>query len=128
MANVASRSRSANTIDKIVGQNIRRYRRIADYTLSDFSEQIGISYQQIQKYESGTNRIPAGRLYFIAKILDKSVDELYDGADETQKAANDQNHLSELISKLNIDESSPEIEAAFVSLVAAIRNNQRPPT
>jgi transcriptional regulator with XRE-family HTH domain len=47
---------------------------------------LNISYQQVQKYETGANRVSAGRLYEIAKILQSDVSLFFEGLDETAEA------------------------------------------
>ena len=49
---------------------------------TQLAESVGLPYQQIQKYERGANRISAGRLYQLARILDVPVSFFFDGLDE----------------------------------------------
>jgi len=56
-------------MDSTIGQRIRYYRRLADMSQAELALEIGISWQQIQKYEYGKNRVPAARLYEIASVL-----------------------------------------------------------
>jgi transcriptional regulator with XRE-family HTH domain len=62
-------NKSATSIDKQVGLNIRVHRLAKDMTQEDLGEKIGVTFQQVQKYEKGTNRVGSGRLYQIAEIL-----------------------------------------------------------
>jgi transcriptional regulator with XRE-family HTH domain len=64
-------------IDKQVGQAVRAWRQEAGQTQQQLAEQLGLSYQQVQKYEAGSNRISAGRLYEIAKHYDQEIDDVY---------------------------------------------------
>ncbi|PZO82676.1 MAG: transcriptional regulator, partial [Micavibrio aeruginosavorus] len=59
----------ANWIDKHVGQALRNRRTILGLTQQDLALKLGITFQQLQKYENGTNRVSAGRLYEIAGTL-----------------------------------------------------------
>ena len=68
-------------IDVFVGHNIRDQRSLQNYTQEWLANKLGISYQQVQKYETGMNRVSSGRLYEIAKILSVSIDALYRGAE-----------------------------------------------
>lgn len=63
-------SLTANDVDRLVGDRIRRRRILMGLTQDQLGEALGISYQQIQKYETGANRVSAGRLYLIAECLD----------------------------------------------------------
>jgi transcriptional regulator with XRE-family HTH domain len=60
----------ATDADKFIGYRIKRLRKLAGYSQSRLAEEVGITYQQIQKYERGTNRIAAARLIDIARILE----------------------------------------------------------
>jgi transcriptional regulator with XRE-family HTH domain len=54
---------------------------LAGLTQHDVGKVLGVSFQQIQKYENGGNRISAGRMYILARILGTNVAEFYDGLD-----------------------------------------------
>lgn len=58
-----------DTMDKLVAQNLRRRRLMMGISYSDLASSLGISIQQIQKYEKGINRISSSRLYAIAQSL-----------------------------------------------------------
>jgi transcriptional regulator with XRE-family HTH domain len=78
MANSASRER-LNNWNAVVGGNVRAARTRLGLTQQAIAQQLDISYQQQQKYETGANRISAGRLYEISKILDISISQLFMG-------------------------------------------------
>jgi transcriptional regulator with XRE-family HTH domain len=65
--------RSTNHVDKIIGQRIRQSRRSLSLTQTELAEAVGISFQQVQKYEKGVNRVPASRLYQIADRLGENL-------------------------------------------------------
>lgn len=65
-------------MDKVVGQKLRELRTQQGMTQQDLAAVLGLSYQQVQKYESGTNRISAGKLYFFAKALGVKVSDFYE--------------------------------------------------
>lgn len=71
--------RDCSRIDAHVGTQIRRRRIIAKITQEVVGKVLGISFQQVQKYENGTNRISAGRLFLIASLLGVKVDDFFDG-------------------------------------------------
>ena len=74
-------------IDKLIGEKIRQRRALLGLNQSDISSQLGITYQQFQKYEKGTSKVTASRLYMLARILD--VDILYFYEDIDTKVAKD---------------------------------------
>lgn len=61
--------RDPNFIDVHVGNRIRMRRQIVGMSQEKLGELLGITFQQVQKYEKGTNRISASRLYYAAKTL-----------------------------------------------------------
>jgi transcriptional regulator with XRE-family HTH domain len=65
----ALRVTDITALDRIVGLNIRRYRERRGVSQQALGQSIGVSFQQIQKYESGRNRIAASRLYHVHKAL-----------------------------------------------------------
>lgn len=71
-------SRNRNRISEMVGARIRYYRSVQGMTQTALAGKIGISFQQLQKYEHGTNRISIDRLIAIADSLNCSVDNLLD--------------------------------------------------
>ena len=72
-------ARHAAKIDQQVGDRIRRRRTLLGYTQEQLAEALDISYQQIQKYETGANRVSAGRLYQIAQRLEAPVTYFFEG-------------------------------------------------
>ena len=78
------RGRSTVAIDDHVGARIRERRIMLGLTQQQLAEMIGVTYQQAHKYERGVNRVSAGRLYEIARVLNAPVSYFYDGlGDET---------------------------------------------
>ncbi len=69
-----------NLIDKHVGQRLRWRRRELNLSQEKLGELLGLTFQQIQKYERGANRISAGRLYEISRVLETTIPYFYDGA------------------------------------------------
>lgn len=65
-----------------VAARVRAQRRVLGLTQAQFSDALGVTYQQAHKYETGANRISAGRLYHIAETLGVSVGWFFEGAPE----------------------------------------------
>ncbi|WP_163847241.1 helix-turn-helix domain-containing protein [Pseudooceanicola aestuarii] len=72
-------------VDKHVGQRIRHRRWLVGMTQQQLAERVGIKFQQIQKYETGANRVSASRLWDIADALDVEVAFFFEGIDEGGK-------------------------------------------
>ncbi|WP_323786148.1 helix-turn-helix transcriptional regulator [Thalassovita sp.] len=69
----------AHPVDVHVGKRIRHRRWLVGMTQQQLAEQVGIKFQQIQKYETGTNRVSASRLWDIAEALDVAVSFFFAG-------------------------------------------------
>ncbi|MCV0381714.1 helix-turn-helix transcriptional regulator [Nitratireductor sp.] len=73
--------RRTSGIDVIVGKNLRKHRHISKMSQQQVADELGISYQQIQKYEAGTNRISASRLHNFANLFDADINDFFLGLD-----------------------------------------------
>lgn len=80
-------SQLANEVDHYVGLRIRERRQQRGVTQQELARALGISYQQVQKYENGTNRVSAGRLYILAQALDLTVSDFFEGFGTTVSQA-----------------------------------------
>jgi transcriptional regulator with XRE-family HTH domain len=72
----------AKRVDAYVGERIRDRRTSLGLTQEHLANALHISYQQVQKYETGANRVSAGRLYEMARILDTEIGFFFDGLRE----------------------------------------------
>jgi transcriptional regulator with XRE-family HTH domain len=68
--------------DETVGANLRRFRSLRGLTQGELGEQIGVTYQQVYKYEKGENPISAAKLLACACILEVPVEQFYAGLDD----------------------------------------------
>ncbi len=73
-------TRSPLPVDVLVGQNIRICRLQKGLSQGELGRRIGVTFQQVQKYEKGANRVGAGRLTQIADVLGVPIPTLFDGA------------------------------------------------
>ena len=72
----------AHLVDVHVGKRIRQRRWLVGMTQQKLAECVGIKFQQIQKYETGANRVSASRLWDIADALEVDVAFFFDGLKE----------------------------------------------
>lgn len=70
-----------NPIDVHVGGQVRARRILLGMSQEKLADGLGITFQQVQKYERGANRISASRLFNMAQILDVAVSYFYDGVE-----------------------------------------------
>ena len=68
-------------VDKFIGEKIFSLRLAKGLSRQQLSESIGVTHQQLQKYEKATNRISVGRLVLIAKALKENINYFYEGLD-----------------------------------------------
>jgi transcriptional regulator with XRE-family HTH domain len=73
-------------IDIIVGRNVRQLRARRRVSQLELGEALGLTFQQIQKYEKGTNRVSASKLHQIAVFLGVDISELFEGTGISQFA------------------------------------------
>ena len=79
---------AANPVDVYVGGRVRLRRTLLGLSQEKLADKLGITFQQVQKYENGTNRVGASRLYDIASALGVAVDFFFEGVTgKTQKVA-----------------------------------------
>ena len=74
--------RKPKAIDAHVGKRLRTLRMLAGLSQTELGKAAGITFQQLQKYEKGSNRVPAGHMYQFAAALECSPMDFYEGLDE----------------------------------------------
>jgi len=72
-------TKAPNPVDKYVGSRVRMRRIMLGMSQEKLGEALGLTFQQVQKYEKGTNRVGASRLQQISEILQVPVSFLFDG-------------------------------------------------
>jgi transcriptional regulator with XRE-family HTH domain len=70
----------ANPIDQYVGARIRMQRMVRGFSQTALGKAVGVTFQQVQKYEKGTNRVSASRLQRIANVLKVAPDFIFEEA------------------------------------------------
>jgi len=71
------KERSPNDVDRLVGRNVRRLRTERGLTLVDVAVALKISHQQLQKYETGANRLSAGMISNLSEALSVPIETLF---------------------------------------------------
>lgn len=66
-------------VDVKVGENLRRVRKLRGLSQGELGERIGVTFQQMQKYEKGDNRVSASKLWEAMRALDVPLGEFYAG-------------------------------------------------
>jgi transcriptional regulator with XRE-family HTH domain len=89
----------AQKIDKVIGRNIRIHRLAKKMSQTELGDQLGVSFQQVQKYENGTNRVGSGRLYQIAAILGVHVSTFFNGGETAERERPAESGLLDLLAE-----------------------------
>lgn len=74
-----------DSTDVHVGRRVRMRRMMLNLSQSKLGEELGLTFQQVQKYEKGTNRISASRLQQLSRILDVPLPYFFEGAPGSRK-------------------------------------------
>lgn len=69
----------SHPVDTHVGSRLRQRRALLGMSQTDLGNAVGLTFQQVQKYERGFNRISSSRLFEFAKVLDVPVEHFFDG-------------------------------------------------
>lgn len=77
----------ASSVDEHVGSRLKQRRTLMGLSQEKLAESVGITFQQVQKYENGANRVSAGRLYEFSKILNVPVSFFFDTLGASANAA-----------------------------------------
>ena len=77
----------AHPVDVHVGKRIRHRRWLVGITQQQLAEKVGIKFQQIQKYETGANRVSASRLWDISETLDVSISFFFKGIEKSKETS-----------------------------------------
>jgi transcriptional regulator with XRE-family HTH domain len=103
------RAKGNQPVDLLVGARIRLLRKRRKMSQTELGKAIGVTFQQIQKYENGKNRVGAGRLHLVASALNVPIAELFDGAAESGRAL-------KATKPLAFDSQALRIAEAFVKI------------
>jgi transcriptional regulator with XRE-family HTH domain len=82
-------TKAPNPIDKYVGSRVRMRRIMLGMSQEKLGEALGLTFQQIQKYEKGTNRVGASRIQQISEILQVPVSFLFEGGPTSTSGSGD---------------------------------------
>jgi transcriptional regulator with XRE-family HTH domain len=122
----------ATATDVAVGQRIRAFRKAAGISQTELADQIGVTFQQVQKYENGHNRVGAGRLTHIANALELPITAFFDGISRPVKGRAEGASLDELMAQprarklLEAFRRMPDhLQVAVLQFVRSVRTGER---
>jgi len=105
---------SVHPVDRHVGQVLRARRRAVGLSQTAVADRLGVSFQQLQKYERGTNRVSASTLHTLSLVLDLPVARFFDGLAEPENPSNARGR--DLVAELVAAPEGPALAEAFLNL------------
>jgi transcriptional regulator with XRE-family HTH domain len=126
MSKLTTDARAADDLDRALGNAIRLRRRSLNLTQEQLATACGISFQQVQKYENGANRVSFSRLVQIARALECRVTDLTSALDQPQIEAADFEFLKLMTLPGAVDllkryeKMSPDARRLLVDLLRSI--------
>lgn len=87
-------SKAADSVDAHIGARVRMRRQMMSMSQEQLGEALGLTFQQVQKYEKGLNRIGAGRLYRIAQALQVQISFFFEGLPDPDAAEGSRGEIS----------------------------------
>lgn len=111
-------------VDKHVGERIRQLRWARGLTQQELAARAGVKFQQVQKYETGMNRVSASRLWMIADALGVEVKDFFDGLDGKSGEPLPQTRLDGAFARKMADLNEAQ-RASLMSVVDAFKGVQK---
>jgi transcriptional regulator with XRE-family HTH domain len=90
----------SHPVDVHVGRKLKQIRTMRRLSQTDVARELDLSFQQIQKYEIGSNRIAASRLYELSRILDVPTSYFFEGLDTNTHSTSKRDPSLEIVSAL----------------------------
>lgn len=91
----------AHPVDAHVGRRLKQARTLRRLSQTDVARKLDLSFQQIQKYEIGSNRVAASRLYDLARILDVTPGYFFEGLEESTSDPAPKDPTMDIVSALS---------------------------
>jgi len=110
----------AHPIDIHVGKRLRERRLAAGMTQSQLADEVSVNFQQIQKYETGANRVSSSRLWELARALKVPITFFFEGLDEDRQQPHKPDRASDLdaLSLARIFHAIPEAQRKAILALA----------
>ena len=108
--------KQANPIDAQVGNRVRLRRMLIGMSQERLGELLGLTFQQVQKYEKGVNRIGAGRLFEVSRILGVPIDYFYEGVNSQLAGGVAENEASPPVMEFVSSGEGLQLSLAFMKI------------
>jgi transcriptional regulator with XRE-family HTH domain len=90
----------SHPVDIHVGRKLKQIRTLRHYSQTDVARKLNLSFQQIQKYEIGSNRIAASRLFELARILEVQPSYFFEGFSDDEAPSKEKDPSLQIVSAL----------------------------
>lgn len=116
-------ARSASPLDRQIGSRVRLARQLSGMSQEKLGEHLGVTFQQVQKYERGGNRVSASRLLTIAKVTDQPLAFFYQTFDDAPELAEESGDMLALEGYANLDpKDARDVLAALDRFTPRVRS------
>lgn len=117
----------SHPVDVHVGQKLKQLRMLRGLTQTEVAQGLGISFQQVQKYELGRNRISASKLFEVSQILQVPPSYFFDGLQEggddtTQQLDDEATRIASMLTRIKDDRLRGQIRTFISELASAPAN------
>ena len=113
------RPRPPSPVDRLVGRRLRELRRRRGLSQADLAVVLGVTFQQVQKYERGASRLSAGKLFEAARALATPISGFFEGADPSTHEPSPYERMVDDELALSVAMAFPRIEDEQVRLALA---------
>jgi transcriptional regulator with XRE-family HTH domain len=117
-----TRTRGPQPIDVQIGARIRLRRKMMGMTQSEMADRIGVTFQQLQKYERGANRIGASRLVRICQVLEVPPASLFDSCGDSDRLAGGR-EMDSLVAAFHADATAPQLISVWPRLSPVVKRS-----
>ncbi|MDG2528034.1 helix-turn-helix domain-containing protein [Caulobacter endophyticus] len=118
-----SEDQAPHPVDLHVGAKIRMRRKLIGMSQGELGERLGLTFQQLQKYERGANRVSASKLRGIAVALGVRPDWFFEGLDEPRPENARQDGIAQTVDRFMATREGLELARAFPRLSARQRRS-----
>jgi transcriptional regulator with XRE-family HTH domain len=118
-----TKTREPQPTDAHIGARIRLRRKMMRMSQSELAGRIGVTFQQLQKYEKGVNRIGASRLVQICSVLDVTPAWMFENAHSDLTATAREHELDGVIAAFHADGMAPQLMLAWLRLPPGVKRS-----
>lgn len=104
-------------INKTIGFNLRRLRTVRGHTLNQLADFLGVTYQQVQKYESGANRLSSENMFKLCGLMGVEPQAFFNGLNNDHYRTVDEGIMADL------QKLEPQVRSTFLGFLRAVANS-----